>query len=515
MLKLTSMLTVMLFLSGISFAQHVKDNNGRSQLIRTFDGKLIYLSATAGAFYTECLYPGGEPDDTYKGALTAKRHLTKLEHPHANSISTDKWGRIHIAGSIGKDITNPVMVRLLRNGVIDSEFNAGIWKLPSSYSGELWLVDALNDGKTMVYRDGQPGLFAHRFTYDGRLDTTYASSGVRSLGDAKMRVTASLRQANRWLYFAGSSEKEGKLYWCLDKVVNEGDLDVSFGDSGQVSIPVGACNEQSLHAVVNNSVDNKAQAICDGPSAIVVSNDSSVYLAGLSSKSEIAILKLTKQGNIDERYGASGWCRLQVPLNVRIDDITVAANGSVMISGIAKKQGEVNWTEVMLLCIDSTGRWQKDYGLGSLVNGQDYKIDKGASLVSFKTIQMPGEEKLLGLIETSSTEMAETNLTLIGFLPDLHLGIVDVPDKKVKLNIYPKKLNKKFKLHFELIEDELVTVDLLDVNGKMITTLVKDKSYLEGENEMDCDLSQLKVERECYIRLTIKGYQPIMLKIKI
>ncbi len=97
---------------------------GKSKLIRQADGKLLFVTATGGNFYSGRLNANSEIDDTYNGLRTSKK-LSQYLNCETFTVKTDKWNRIILAGSSCKNNSSgrvATITRFTKNGDVDKEF---------------------------------------------------------------------------------------------------------------------------------------------------------------------------------------------------------------------------------------------------------------------------------------------------------------------------------------------------------------------------------------------------------
>lgn len=82
------------------------------------------------------------------------------------------------------------------------------------------------------------------------------------------------------------------------------------------------------------------------------------------------------------------------------------------------------------------------------------------------------------------------------------------------LKAYPNPFNQELVVNFGLNKKENVTVELIDYTGKVIITLIKNKSYTAGNYETSINASQYSLQQGIYlIRLTTAGEESSLIKV--
>jgi uncharacterized delta-60 repeat protein len=490
-------------------------NEGRSKLARQSDGMLIFIAISGNNFYTRRLFPYGEPDDDYKGIRTSKVKLQHLKDCKPFAADFDRWGRLYITGSArtGNDVS-PVatMVRLTKTGALDSDYHTGIIQLSIGASSKFCGAFYQQDEKVVAFGDaeidGTSHFFLARYLYSGEPDKTFGRDGtiVDELIRGNNKVVAAAQQPDGKFLAAGCNYSNDSCNVVLARYHADGSADTSFGIKGTTITSAG-----SMGYLLPRSM----RQLPDG--RIVVAG----VFAGKNGGQNIFLARYLGTGQLDTSFGEQGIVAADtfgvmpstfISFTNKVDDMAVLPDGSILLSGYATKKSDVAISRYLLMRVDEKGIQSETYGYGSA--GLKMQAAKPAhKIMSNNIIVSSRDNKVYELREEWSEKQSETLLSLSILLADLHLGIVDMPDRKQQYNIYPHPLETSAAVTFELVEPQKVTVKLCDMDEKEIAVIVNNKDFDEGENGFDLNFPVRTKAGNYLLIITTDGGYKLMVRV--
>ncbi|MCF8450856.1 MAG: hypothetical protein K9G49_13370 [Taibaiella sp.] len=446
---------------------------GKCKLIRQADGKLLFVTATGGNFYSGRLNANSEIDDTYNGLRTSKK-LSQYANCKTLAIKTDKWNRIILAGS--SMLNNgrghvATITRFTKNGDIDKDFKSDLVRWPIGDSSEITGVFLQNDEKIVAtgstHINGAYHFFIARFLYNGEYDTGFANKGIAI--DYNMpynnRVVASAMLQDGKYIIAGNNYTTNSCNIIAARYNNDGSKDTTFGISS-----------------VDSEGNNPRLKLMS------VQTDGKIVLAGESgddSKENGAFLmRYNSDGKSDISFGKSGITRVNPKSIDRIDDLALLADGRILLTGACSEKGEPKSSRYTMLRYSPDGLEDEHYGYGGKKGLKPVVVNPGYTTLANNITVSPVDGKVYKLSELVADDKTETILLLSTYLQDTALGIIDIPTGKLQNFIYPVPVSKGITFTFDLIEDLNISAKLLDKSGNEIFTLINKDLYKEGENKL-------------------------------
>ncbi len=485
--------------------KHTRTNTaklGKSLFMRQPDGKLIYFTATGGNFYSGRLFANGDNDDEYAGARTSKTKLADLVNCKTQTAVIDKWNRIIIAGSSCVDSGSgrvATMVRLTRNGDPDADFVRGVVQVKVGDSSEFNGVYLAPDEKIMTigscYSDGAFHFFCARLQYNGDNDEGFGVHGAivdNSMPDNN-KVIGIVQQPDGKVVVAGCNYSGDASNVVVARYLADGTKDVAFGVGGSMVLKAGY-----LH-----------------PQKIALQPDGKILVAGTSAGEnggqDLFLVRFTQWGTVDSTFAKTGMVRADVSFEDRVDDMTVLPDGRIVLSGACSTKGERRFSRYLLLRFSADGDRDDQYGYGNPKGLGPYVVKKGYTTISHNISVSESEWKIYRLSEMISDDETETILALTTFLLDTSLGTIDVPNRKVQSNIYPVPVKKSITFSFDLIDEQKVTVKLLESNDKEVATIINNELFKDGENAVTINLPPAAKPGNYWVVITTaEGYKQII-----
>jgi uncharacterized delta-60 repeat protein len=326
------------------------------------------------------LLPNGKLDKTFGtdglAAISTSPQISQIE-----GMAVDARGGLLLAGSVTKVDSHNLtsedqefsLVRLNRNGTRDTHFGTD-GQTMTDFGGDVTSESPSGAVATslLLQKDGkiviagrewpQSKLAVARYTADGNVDPTFASTGLETLGTANWEGSSPIILAQ---------QSDGKLLIPLiggvARLTVSGALDTSFGNAGTAALPITQPGLSGLQSVVlqtdgkivgfgdgfitgsNNSLVARfnADGTADSTFAaggIAVSNSSfdqsGVALGGYTGPkgsivalTDVGVMRFTSSGKLDPTFGHQGTTWNPNGITGQIDASALQKDGKIIVAG--------------------------------------------------------------------------------------------------------------------------------------------------------------------------------------
>jgi uncharacterized delta-60 repeat protein len=220
---------------------------------------------------------------------------------YANALAVTSEGKVVVAGSSAENRGDIALIRLERDGRLDTSFGERGKVMTSLGSGTdvAHAVALQKDGKIVVAgatTGTATGLdfVIVRYLDDGTLDPSFGDRGKTSvaLSNDSDAAYALLVQEDGRIVAAGSANQGATMSgvdFALVRLEADGSLDESFGDGGRVLTPVGDGSASDvIHAIVSQQVDGEERLVAAG------------------GEGDFAVARYTTDGALDPSFGKGG-----------------------------------------------------------------------------------------------------------------------------------------------------------------------------------------------------------------
>lgn len=216
-----------------------------------------------------------------------------------------------------------------------------------------------------------------RYHNDGSLDLSFGTDGIlvdNSTPNPNF-ITGTAQQSDGKILVCGSENNDLDLALCISRYHENGEKDLSFGNSGYFKLDLGSNNETFT--------------------AIAVQSDGKIIAVGKTYESDIRIgvvVRLNNDGTLDETFGNLGVLYLSIEVgNDILNAVALQEDGKIVVAGYGYDEADVsNFTCARLLNngdLDNTfngdGTFTYDYGayeyIESIFIQPDGKIVLGGS----------------------------------------------------------------------------------------------------------------------------------------
>lgn len=379
----------------------------------------------------------------------------------STGVALQMDGKLLVTGS--EDITryHGAVFRLNVDGKRDSTF--GVNGFASIYTDAVdnIIPMELSTGKIIVYGDAynpsvpsEVGSFATRLHPNGTVDQTFGDTGYfrYNLPDKILFIEDVLELPDGKLIFAGMASWD--LY--LFKLDQNGNLDLSFGTNGHVIDPMPTGSEAY---------------------SLAVQPDGKIVVCGYAFPSYNPIVaRYNENGSRDTSFGDQGVIFFSdIEIYSEGIGIEVLPNGKILV-GISNFSAH-NFYMAQLL---PSGARDTTFGVQGIYTYEHDDFRARAMHLNGNIVAVSGREQ---------SPPFDHLVHLIRLILDLNVGTLDpnAPSEPALL-IYPNPIASQFSIKFDLVQQETVSIELYDLQGKLVQSFVQNQFFEQGEYalELNC-----------------------------
>ena len=276
----------------------------------------------------------------------------------ATSIAVQSDGKILLAGysDVGYQ-TEFALVRYKVNGIVDSTFGTnGIVTTPVGTYARAKYVGIRNDGKIIVAGSSNDGTSKNSFAVvcynsDGSINNSFGTDGIsiNTVGTTNSDCNSAILQPDGKVVTGGdfSNASQTDYDFALSRISSTGDLDNSFGESGDVMTQVGT--------------PSAAGAV------MAIQNDGKILLGGSMGANnyfDFALARYNVDGSLDNSFGESGIDTTYMNGFGIITGVALQVDGKIVVSGYSLSGAYYNFSAARY---DSDGTLDNTFGTNGIV----------------------------------------------------------------------------------------------------------------------------------------------------
>jgi uncharacterized delta-60 repeat protein len=440
-----------------------------------------------------------------------------------NSIALQNDGKILAAGVCPCSAQNTALcftiARLLSNGAADNSFNDSGVAVLSTYTSPDTRVRVLiqPDGKILESGTLYDSVLAKnefalvRYNANGTLDDSFGIAGISLLqfpGFDAYGINMAI-QSNGKILMAGFAYTDTTSFAALARFNADGGIDTLFGAGGRVLTSVrdnevfngvliqgdGKIIGYGFSAVPNDPVMDSLNFICArydslgrpdvsfNDSGMVIGTEAILPTAGLQADGKILLggygddgplfFSLDTDGSTNLSFGFQGQAWLPQYHTFALTQLVFDQNGNILVTGTTYISTIKHYASLLRLKPDGT----PDY---NFVHNALF-TDTASKTSNTLAVQTDGKILIGGNIFTPNGLFA-TGSYLTRYYNDTALAIASLSDSGNSFTVFPNPIANMEYLVYNLIQNENITVQLIDLQGRAIKTFINNENRTAGRH---------------------------------
>ena len=385
---------------------------------------------------------------------------------NATSVAIQTDGKIVAAGyhHNGSNFDFAI-IRYNSNGTFDPTFNSNGVVLTNVGSGNdyIYSLAIQPDGKIVVAGTASNGTdldFAlARYNTNGSLDNTFGTAGITitDFGSGNDIVNSLRILPDGRLIAAGGSENGTDDDFALACYTQVGTLAISFGNNGLVTTDFGSGDD-----IANSVFDNLSGTI---------------MVAGSSENGadrDFILARYEEDGELDTSFNGVGYVTTAIGDNH--DDahsVFPQPDGNLVVSGSTWNGNDWDFA----LCRYTTeGDLDNTFGTNGIVTTDIGTYDDG---VNSSAILPEGSVIVVGY----SGNGTDADFVLAKYYLWTPSAVIDLSGPENQLWIYPNPIEQEATLKYSLVEEEEISIYLVDMQGRILKSFIDCEKQEAGQHE--------------------------------
>ncbi|MCC6280245.1 MAG: T9SS type A sorting domain-containing protein [Saprospiraceae bacterium] len=444
-------------------------NNVATHVAVQVDGKILAGIAVYGPGLDEYTViqrylEDGSLDQTFNGSgqITLKYPGKEV---YLSDILNLPNGKFLVAANIYN--TNnahytPALFRFLANGALDAGFGTNGVMQQAAVNGYTEMqfaeVDVLPDGKLIVAgyitpNEGAELCAVFRYQANGALDTGFHGDGIATvaLGTNYVSVSTLVIDSNGKILIGGTYTGDTNYDFMAIRMHANGTLDNGFNGDG---IAIFALTDQD-----------------DQVTGMALQSDGKIVLGGYArdmpgvASTDFAVMRLTTDGNLDPTYSEDGSNIVSVGSgNDAAYTMVMQPDGKVVLAGyISNNTGGADF---------AMARFTTNGNLDNTFSGDGKVVvpivSNNTDAIYAVALQPDGKIVAAGIARTGDNN----SFVLARFISGVLVGTQDTGSQISETLLYPNPLKDQAQLEYHLESATDVSINLYDVQGKLIQNLL-------------------------------------------
>lgn len=432
------------------------------------NGEVVTIGAGNDSIYLPTVQKFGN-----NGVLDASFTQTFPNLNETNlGLSAQKDEKLLVTGNAPSAPYNLSVNRINADGSTDTTFGNGGFSSLSVKPVDNNIPIELTTGKLIVFGDDEINntdivVFVTRLHSNGLIDTTFGEDGYFRFGlpGKILLISAGVEQPDGKLVFAGMASWNSFVI----RLNPDGTRDLSFGTDGYVV----------------DSMPDGGEAY-----ALALQPDGKIVVCGYGAPSyQPTIVRYHPNGSRDSTFGNQGVVHFtEIPKYTEGIGIEVLPNGNTLI-GISSYHAE-NFYIAQLLPNGTRDTTFGENGVYEYVNN------------NFRARAMSHFANLLAVSGIGDN----SKILLLRFLLDLNVGTINPTiSSDPSLWLYPNPVSEQFHLQFALTQIAAVSIQLFDLQGKLVQSLQENQIFDSGEHTLNLSCPEYLPSGNYVLTLEVAG----------
>jgi len=408
------------------------------------------------------LLPDGSSDNSFGtgGTVFVDMGSTSV----ASAVIVQEDGKIILAGSSGSDFA---VVRLSSDGSLDNSFSFdGKLVIPIGVSTDNASDVAITTGQKIIIcgTDWEPGssdVAVVRLNPDGSMDNTFSFDGIATTNiDGNDNGVSIFANPDGKVTVGGYSSGNSGIHPILIRYNEDGSLDNTFSTAGELLVDLGG-EEGTFRDI---TLTGSGKIIATGS-------------IGLGTAAEMLVARFQTNGDPDLSFSFDGLAGTDFFGEEDLGfAIVLQPDGKILAGGYAKDGNKM----MAMLRFDNDGNLDNTFGTNGLVTTQASTVDEIQALA----LQADGKIVAFGRAYTVDADQVAAR-----YISGMNIGIGEVDAYIGSTLVYPNPItDQKVIVEYELREKATVSIHLMDVTGKHVSTLLPEQLHTVGDHQKELDL---------------------------
>lgn len=429
------------------------------------DGKIIAAgmainNGPGGGFEYDWALARYNTDGTLDSTFAYGGLIVPVKYGLPNSIGISTDGKIIVAGHTNDNFL-PAIAKFNENGSFDTSFANGDLLLPDNIEF-LTTIELQTDNKLIVLGVTIDSMQISinkliRYNVNGSIDSTFGTNGIVIINfDNESSWYGTLAEQPDGRILVGGQVYNGinNYDFAVARFNSNGTIDSTFNDIGIVISDI-------------NHTDNLVKSI-------IVQADEKIEFTGINFDGVLhgyAMARYNIDGSLDVNFGDNGF--VITPENSILSytwDIVVQSDGRMFVAGGATNG---NGQDFALLCYNSDGFLDTTFAsTGIAINNAGALDGEATSII----LQPDGKVLAIGYIGDK--------FALVRYFTSLNTAIPDLAIEQNSLFFYPNPIAQNGVVQYFLQRTQEVSIDLIDMQGKVVYSLMSHEIQLKGKHEL-------------------------------
>jgi len=462
-------------------------NDIGNDMVLQSDGKIVVVGRTQNIFAAEGdiiltrYNPDGSLDSGFGsgGMVTTSFTGVNSEQDAANGVAIQDDGKLVVTGT--SPVTGDVrfaVARYLTNGTLDNSFD-GDGKTTTAIGLDLDIANVVkiqSDGKIVVGgrswntpNDVEPDFTIVRYNADGSLDSSFDGDGKVTTDFLLLHnwVLDILIQPDGKIIAAGAVSNGTDWNFALARYNTNGSLDNSFGVNGKLTESFGSGD--------------------DWANAVALQPDGKILVGGWSEAggtADFTVARFNEDGSLDNTFGNNGKTITEVGNNEdEANDMVLQPDGKIILAGYSSRGADIH--DFALVRYLSDGSLDTTWGIDGKLLTSISNVEDHANAV---LVQPDGNVVAAGYTDNGVDN--EIEFAVVRYLSDFDVGIVEFGVAGSSVVVYPNPIVNRATLSFELTEPQQLSIHLMDMQGKLVSTILDNQLRTVGAHSQSIELPQ-------------------------
>lgn len=397
-------------------------------------------------------------------------------------LATYPDGRIlfHGAEFYGSPGYISYIYRLLPSGTIDSTFGTnGRQYISDSSMSQIHHLVLTNDDK--IFAVGEEGSYVNnhamtkpvfwRLASNGKRDSTFGVNGKISIPiglDSIMIITACKDSNNGFIFFYNKVfQDDNSIY--IFRAHEDGSIDATYGSGGLLSLLL-------------------TDSFYEMPMPMTLPDGSMVYAMnfGVSSKLRTALVKVTKDGMLDQEFGSYGSVEIALGAEYAYStSLALDSSGRIIVTGRLSLSKDSGISSPSVSRVFTNGVIDSSFGL----NGALHLIEDYSGYAAKALIQPDGKYLIAG--GSQSNEFGQYRNMMARLNPDPKSSALRDVSIIPSISIHPTPSTDNCIVTYTLSTSSDCSLTLRDESGRAVKTFMTGEYQTAGKHEDELDLRGL------------------------